>query len=417
VYLPKDCDDLDPMGAFLFINQYYWPDEAATAQLLADLAEDLAKAGHQVTILCGRSRYLCSQPLSAGALKQRGVTIERVSGTDFGRFRWMGRGMDILTFLFFAFLRLCRMPRHDVVIAMTSPPFLGRLAMYFQRKHQSRLVLWSQDIYPEIAEKVGALKNYWLLRVLRKNAQKMYKVSSKVIVPGDDMKRFLSRIDVLDGKVVCIPNWSDVGQHSKNNAQMNLFRDRHGWGNIYVLMYSGNLGVANDTESMLSLLLLFQKNLDSFLFVLVGSSQRHEDFANRAREAGLIKILCLPAQPRSDLSELLESADAHLISQRMELDGLLVPSKFYGAVCPGRPVIFIGPPQSEIGRITREENLGAVLVPDKIKEDFAKARSALISIRNDWSVSPRIRAWAQTNASRKVRTDEFEKVLNELVAT
>ena len=109
------------MSRFLFINQYYWPDEAATAQLLADLGEDLAAAGHEVIVLCGRSRYSCATPLHSGRQSFGGVLIERVSGTDFGRHTIPGRLADAWTFARAARKAMFHLSRPAAVVALTSP--------------------------------------------------------------------------------------------------------------------------------------------------------------------------------------------------------------------------------------------------------------------------------------------------------
>ncbi len=115
------------MRSCLLINQYYWPDEVATAQLLKDLAEDLVNGGYKVTVLCGRACYACRENLIAGSTSHRGIQIERVGGTDFGRFHWIGRIIDLVSFMWMAKRALNRIPIHDVVITMTSPPLVGNL--------------------------------------------------------------------------------------------------------------------------------------------------------------------------------------------------------------------------------------------------------------------------------------------------
>lgn len=399
------------MSDFLFINQYFWPDEAATSQLLADLTEDLSTMGHSVSVLCGRARYLCEEKLPAACTEHRKVKVIRVHGTDFGRFAWLGRLVDTVTFIFFAYFKLLRLKKQAVVIAMTSPPFLGMLAAKFCRKHGSRLVLWSQDIYPEVAIKLGTVRNKMIQRYLSNHAAKMYKRCDLIVVPGGDMKRLLEN-QAVTTRIVHVPNWSDLSEIKISSSDSNSFRKQ--WADKVVLMYSGNIGRAHDPDAMLEVLLQLGKKIPSLQFVLVGSSERHREFARKINTAGFMSLVTLPAQPRSLLGDLFCAADAHLISQRVEANGLLVPSKFYGAVAAGRPVIFLGPPDSELGGLIREHRLGCVFDSAKPDESLQQAANTLTLLKSDTSAAQRIRSWAEEHGARQRRTREFGDLMNQL---
>lgn len=403
------------MASFLLINQYYWPDEAATAQLLRDLAEDLVRNGHEVTVLCGRGRYSCAEAVGSGGFEHNGVRIERVGGTDL---RWRGgvwRALDILTFLVGARWRVGRISRHDAVIAMTSPPLAGWLGAIFSRRHGVPLALWVQDVYPEIAERTGALRNPLLRHWARWLARRIYGLSRRIIVPGQDMRETLRVYPEVVGKVCAIPNWADDREIQSAPLAQNRVRREQGWNGRHVLMYSGNLGVAHDLDTMLELVFLMERGLSSMWFVLVGDSPRHEAFAERCRKRGIQRMTRLPFQSRRDLGETLGAADAHLVSQRTEAEGLVVPSKFYGAVAAGRPVVFVGSANSEIGRNVVVGRLGAVVAPGAAAAGLDSALKTLRMIQDGGEAVSTIRRWAETHASRQARTGEFQRALEELV--
>jgi hypothetical protein len=156
---------------------------------------------------------------------------------------------------------------------------------------------------------------------------------------------------------------------------------------------------------------LMERMGDSFRFVLVGDSPRHLKFVQKLKEQNLKRFTHLPFQPRSELGDVLCAADAHLISQRKEVEGLLVPSKFYGAVASARPIIFIGTKDSELGQEIKDHNLGVVLERDFIKEGISRAMSVLLSIRADPQCMTDIRTYANENALRGLRTQQFMDVL------
>ena len=404
------------MARILFINQYYWPDEAATAQLLSDLAEDLAHHGHDVTALCGRGRYSRAEKLSAGVCRNERVRVERVEGSDLGRHARAGRLMDGLSFYLAAKARLLALAKHDLVVTMTSPPWVGRLGLFFSRRHGVPLVLWLQDIYPEIAERLGVLRNRFLRGFLHAQAAKIYSESRRIVVPGEDMKRSLASRPETAGKIVTIPNWADLEKIRFSSVTENRFRIEQGWAGDHVLMYSGNMGPPHDTETILALLVLLQKEISSLRFVLVGDTPRHDKLMEQARRMGIIRNTRLPAQPRERLGELLGAADAHLVSQRTETEGLLVPSKFYGIVAAGRPVVFIGPPSSEVGTRVIQSELGVVVEPGHAETGIQAVRKVLFMGREENGSGRHIREWAQAHAARPMRTRRFQQLLEEVLA-
>jgi colanic acid biosynthesis glycosyl transferase WcaI len=399
------------MSSFVFVNQFYWPDEAATAQLLRDLCEDLVAYGHHVTVVCGTGKYSCKEELAPGSFEMNGVRIERVQTTDCGRFRWQARVMDGISFLRSAKKRLEKLERPDAVVVMTSPPLVGTLGVRYFRRTGVPFFLWSQDIYPEVAERLGALP-FFLRGIVKRKADKIYQHSKGIIVPGFTMQQTLERRGVNKEKIHVIPNWADVTQFPWVVPIESSARQKHGWKDECILMYSGNLGLAHEVDAMAELVAdLMERMGDSFRFVLVGDSPRHVKFIQKLKDQNLERFTHLPFQPRNALADVLCAADAHLISQREEVLGLLVPSKFYGVVAAARPVIFIGPKNSEIGQEITTHNLGVVLEKDSIQEGISRIMSVLLSIRADPQRMTDIRTYANENAWRGLRTQQFMDIL------
>ncbi len=404
------------MSSFLFINQYAWPDEAATAQLLADLTMDLVRAGHEATILCGRAHYAGAQKPVAGLESFRGVRIRRMDGSNFGRHTIGGRFWDAASFSLAARRALAGMPRYDAVVAMSSPPLVGLLALPSCRARATPIVLWTHDIYPEIAEKLGTLRSPPLRRWLRARARRLDKASARIIVPGEDMRQLLNARPEAAGKVRVVPNWVDLDEIACHPVHGNPLRQEFGWHGQRVLMYSGNLGAAHDTDTAADLIVRLETGLPDFRFALVGDSTRHRDFARRLRERGVRRLQEIPFQPRARLGDLLGAADAHLVMQKPEVDGLLVPSKFYGAVAAGRPLLFIGSATCEIGGLVAASRLGAIIPPGAADAGLEAALRTLRLIREEPGEADRLRAWAVKNAGRTRRTGEIRRILEEVVA-
>ncbi len=404
------------MSTILFINQYYWPDEAATAQLLTDLAEHLASHGHQVTVVCGRSRYACAERLKSGVFEHRGVRIHRVGGTDIWRWNLGGRLLDASTFLSAAKLCLRRLPPHEVVIPMSSPPLVARIAIPYCRKHGAMMLYWAQDIYPEIAEKLGAIQNKALLMLLRARARSIYRAAKRIVVPGLDMGKTLEEYKHARGKLLVVPNWADLAKITAMPVQQNQFRWQQGWQKDRVLMYSGNIGPAHDVDTMLDLAKQLDQVVPGFHLVLAGPARRHKPIFERARSMGIVRVTLFTHQPRETLGGFLGAADAHIVSQKPEVDGLLIPSKFYGIVAAGRPVIFIGSKTSEIGKLVVNAQLGAVITPGMASAGVWNAKRAMMMAQEEAWVMTCIRDWAEQYASKDLRVTQFQRFLQEELA-
>ncbi len=144
----------------IILNQFFYPDHSATSQLMTDLAESLVERGHQVTALAGRGRYNGGDALLSKG-EYQGVRIERAWTTCYGKRNLAGRVVDYLSFYLGASWKLVRLPHHDIVMALTTPPLIGLVALLIARLRGMRLVALMQDIYPDVAVALGSFKFWW----------------------------------------------------------------------------------------------------------------------------------------------------------------------------------------------------------------------------------------------------------------
>ncbi len=192
----------------LFLNQYYVPDIAATGQLLADLAESLAARGHEVHVICSRRQYSGGAAKLAGKGELNGVQVHRVRATGFGRGRAVGRIADYLSFYVLATWRALRLAKMDVCVALTTPPFIALIGLVLRRLRGTKVVVWSMDMYPEVAVAFDVLSERSLLRrVLAWVSRRVYKAATAVISLGDVMAERLKEAGVPYEKIVVIHNW------------------------------------------------------------------------------------------------------------------------------------------------------------------------------------------------------------------
>nr|NIM62452.1 glycosyltransferase [Acidobacteriota bacterium]NIQ86046.1 glycosyltransferase [Acidobacteriota bacterium] len=234
----------------VLLNQYYTPAEAPTAVLAADLLEALARRGHEVHAIASSRAY--NDPSRTYPRREEigGVSVWRTRTSGFGRGGKTGRLIDYLTFLVGSAWRLYRLPRPDLVISMTTPPMLCRVVLPICRRRDARLLYWAMDLYPDVAFALGVLRaDGWLGRWLSRAAERAIVGADHVVALGPAMARRLaeqgaSHVEVID-------NWCDGDAIRPRDKQGHPHRLRNGWEGKFVVLYSGNMGLAHEFDTLL----------------------------------------------------------------------------------------------------------------------------------------------------------------------
>lgn len=334
--------------------------------MLSDLAFHLGEsAGTDVHVITSRQRYDDPSVHLAGRESVDGVEIHRVRGSSFGRSNLIGRLVDYLSFYAGAGWWLWRLVRRgDVVVAKTDPPLISVVAFPVCRLRGAVLVNWLQDLFPEVA---GALHVRGLSgaveRIVRRVRNRSLRVAACNVAIGERMAARVIREGVPAGQVQVIPNWSDGGGVAPLPPEKNLLRTEWGLRERFVVGYSGNMGRAHEFDTLGGAIDLFADQTDggSTTFLFVGGGHYRQSLEAQALQNGWQHVLFKPYQPRERLQQSLGVADVHVVVLRPELEGLIVPSKFYGIAAAGRPMIFIGDPQGEVAGLIRRHECGRVI--------------------------------------------------------
>jgi colanic acid biosynthesis glycosyl transferase WcaI len=349
----------------IFLNRYFFPDHSSTSQILTDLAFHLADGGTDVRVVTSRQRYDDPKARLPEAESIGGVSIFRISTTRFGRASLIGRSFDYLSFYRSACLAaLARAEPGDVLVAKTDPPLLCVAAAHAARRGGLHLVNWLQDFYPEVAAKLGVpLVQGPLGRGLMQLRDASLRAAAANVVVGERMAEVLRNRGVSPDIIHVIPNWCDDEEIQPIAPLDNPLRREWGLEDRFVVGYSGNLGRAHEFETVLAAAEHFRS--DKFLcFLFIGGGKKFNELAHAVRERGLNHLFrFLPYQERKVLKLSLGVPDIHLVSLRPELEGLIVPSKFYGIAAAGRPTIAITASDGEIACLVRRHSCGVVVEP------------------------------------------------------
>jgi colanic acid biosynthesis glycosyl transferase WcaI len=395
----------------LAINQFYAPDHAATSQLLTELCEDLAAGGDEVTVIASRGNYL-----GGGRLPEEevigGVRVLRPWATSLGKASVPRRLADYLSFWATAVGRAAIVARPDVMLVLTTPPMIASGGVLVSAARGVPLVTWVQDVYPEVAVAFGvipeghpaALAFSWLQRAT-------YRSARRVVALSRGMGERLLAQGAPEERLRVVPNWSDGGVIRPLAHEDNPFRREHGLDGRFVAMYSGNLGVGHDVATFIDAARRLEAERPEVLFLFIGDGGRRAEAEGLAR--GLRNVRFLPYQPYGALRQSLTAADVHLISLREGLEGLLVPSKLYGALASGRPVMYVGPAACEVARVVREHDVGWEGRPGD-GEGLARA-IRFSATSNDWRTErgQRARRAFEEHFDRPHAVARWRKVLEE----
>lgn len=343
----------------IFVNRYFAPDLSATSQMLTDLAQRLVPLGRSIHVVCSRQLYDDARASLPSFEIIGGVQVHRVWTARFGRSWLPGRALDYLSFYCTATVRLLLLLRRaDLVIAKTDPPMMSVPCALAARLRGARRINWLQDVFPEVAVRLGALRApRWLRSWLQSISNASLGKADCNVVIGARMAGFLRTQGVPAQRICIIENWADGRQIKPQATEHSALRHSSGLAGRFVVGYSGNLGRAHEYEGMIGAAEALRDDLQ-VAFLVTGGGKGMEELRAATRERGLGNFTFGAYLPRAALSDALAAADVHLISLLPELEGLIVPSKLYGIMAAGRPAIFLGDPLGEVAVTLRSAQCG-----------------------------------------------------------
>ncbi len=383
----------------LLLNQFYPPDPAPTGHYLHDLGKALSERGHQVRVICSRRSYNGAATYPARENRD-GVEITRLAATGFGRRGFAGKLADYATFYGSLWAALMSAKgKADLVISLTTPPYIGLLGKWAAQRHGCRHVNWVMDLYPDVMRAQGmAKKSGFIFRVLQKLTRSQLKGSKFDLALGPAMAERIegyqwqkSRRSSVNcqPKTFWTPLWSKSNLVPWPDLEPNPLRAERGWKeDEVVFLYSGNMGLGHRFGEFLEA----AKRLGSKgpRWVFAGGGKRRAEVEAFGKANPELHLEFLDYVPDPQLQAHLCAADVHLASLDSAWQGLMVPSKLQGSFAVGRAVLYVGGTNCEIaswiiesggGWVVPENNIDALLAAIKQASDpaqfQARGRAAL----------------------------------------
>lgn len=420
------------MTSLVFVNRCYWPDSEATGQLLTDLCEHLADQGHTVAVVCGQpnSPSPDAKYQSSGTEIRNGVTIHRLAHWSMPKRFPAARLLNLVSFTHAARKYLKRSNlASDVFVCETDPFLLPPVVANHAKKMNGRFVAYLQDIYPDVAEAIGKARDGLVTRRIRQSLRSAYQSADRVIVLGSCMKdRLVAKPWGLDeSKIEIVPNWADCDaiypvEHNDNELRKLWLKSEPELRDKKIVMHSGNMGLTQRLDVLVEAT-RHPSWPDDAVLLLVGDGAMRATLASQVEEndketgrgkedVASKRVFFLPYQARNRLCESLSAADLHVVSMHEAIAGCLCPSKLYGVLAAGRPLIAIAPAETDLARTVLEHQVGQVASPGDAGAIAGQIANLLT--RDSQNENQRCRDLALSRYDRSVVLQTLTKALTEV---
>jgi len=356
-----------PRRELLIICQLFYPELLSTGQTMTELAEVLSVKGVDVEVWCGQPTVTGDLGKLARRMVHQGIRIQRLRGTQFPKLNTVGRVVNQLTFASSVLVNVAIRRPQKPLLVLTNPPFIAPICALNRLLGGAPYAYLVFDVYPDTAVNLDVLSEGSLLaRVWEKTNKLSYRFASKTIFIGrcmEDIVRPRLPRKARERSVI-IPVWADDPAISATTG-VSPFVQRWGLDGKFVVGYSGNLGRFHDMETPMEAARHLRDHHD-IQFLFVGEGYKKDACIRFAENHGLDNCRFETYVPREELGHLLHTFDAGMVTLLGGQEGLSVPSKTFGLLAAGTPVLGVMSPRSEIARILDERECGFNIRPGDV---------------------------------------------------
>jgi len=350
----------------LLLNLYYPPDTSATAKM-ANSVVDALSISHSVTVLCGRPSYDPSERRTWRLYQTeiaRRVRIIRAGSTDFPRRDMKKRVVNYLSYVALAVPRALFV-RCDAVVAMTDPPFQGIVGAIVALVKRKPYIYNIRDMYPDMAVGGSIVEPGKLARIWERLHRWALRRATRVIVLGEDMRARIIAKGVEPARVAIVRDGTEILPPNTPlpAADPEVVRAIRG-SFSFVLVHAGNLGFYGAWNTLVTAARNLAKEGVGLVFVGDGAHRPQIE----ASAAGSGNIRFLEFFPASKIPSVLAAADAHIITVKRGLEGVVVPSKMYGILAAGKPIVAVAPGETDVVSLGVRRGFAVAANPDRPAE-------------------------------------------------
>ena len=404
------------MPRLLLYYHFFHPDDVVSARHFGDLADEQRRRGWEVTVLT--SNRSCRQHGRSFAPREtwNGIEIHRVFRPDWDQSKPLPRLLNSAWMIVGWFLRTLGLGHFDAVIVGSDPAFSPALALALRMVYpRAALVHWCFDLYPEAIEaEGGSAATRSLAPVARRLMALSYRAYDALVDLGPRMQERLAAYQSGAVQETLVPWALAEGEQAAAPdpaVRAELFgRARLG------LLYSGNIGRAHEFEAFLRLARVCRERSGDAISFCFSARGFREAELRRSVTPSDTNVRLVPFADEDGLLPRLQAADLHLLSLRPEWAGIVVPSKFFGSLAAGRPVLYAGPADSEVAVWVARHDVGLSIADD----DVDAAANRLHALLDDPTAVARWQANAlavyERDFSKRAVNDRWDQLLRRLVS-
>jgi colanic acid biosynthesis glycosyl transferase WcaI len=340
---------------------------------MAQTVVEALAAKHEVTVLCGRPSYEPTERRSWKLYQAENsgeVRVIRAGSTDYSRVQMKRRVLNYLSYVLLA-VPCALLLRCDVILAMTDPPFEGIVGAFVAVLKNKPYVYNIRDMYPDMAVGGSIVQPGLLARVWEKMHRWALRRATRVVVLGEDMRQRILAKGVDAARVVVVRDGVDLPRTGEAATALDADLIRAIRGDFrFVMLHAGNLGFYGAWGTLLTA----AKELaeDGVGLVFVGDGAQRESLQQKAGDAKNVRFL--PFFPSGKIASVLAAGDIHLVTVKHGLEGVVVPSKMYGVLAAGKPIVAVAPGECDVVAIGHEKGFSVSADPDKPGELVAAIR-------------------------------------------
>jgi colanic acid biosynthesis glycosyl transferase WcaI len=411
----------------LILSLVFPPDSVSTGEIMGDLAADLRDSGHSVTVLTTTPHYNPDpaaerqQPLRPywGRLLQQSdyhgirvyhAAIPSKTPSVIGRILgWIG--FHVVSTV----AGVVTVPRPEVILTPSPPLSIGVSAWIIAALRGARYIYNVQEIYPDIAVNLGALRNRAAIRTMEALERFVYRKSAAVTVIAPRMRERLVAKGVRPEKVHVLPNFVDlrrltpVPRHNEFSRQQQL-------DDCFSVTYAGNMGPAQGLDIVIEAARLLSMSDGRIRFLLIGEGILRESLTSSAAALPLRNVTVLPYQPTAMMPQIYSASDISLVPQAAATGFDAIPSKVYRIMATARPLIAVTDTTSDLAALVRDAGCGVIVAPGDAR-GFADVVRRGAANRNDWeAMGLRGREYVSANYSRAVVSARYDRLIRDVGA-
>ena len=404
----------------LIYAHYFYPDVASTGQILTELCEGMIDT-FDITVICVVPSYsgtIDEKYKTKRIYKEEhnGIKIIRVRVPEFQKSNKVSRIKNLLAYFFNSLLATLKIEKQDYIYTISQPPILGGvLGVLGKWLKGGKLIYNIQDFNPEQTIAVGYAKNKLLLNTVMAVDKFSCKNSDKVIVVGRDMQETLKN-RFNNKKVpsnVFINNWineKEIYPLDQNHPKIVAFKEKYNLKDKFIIMYSGNIGLYYDLENIIKVIGEF-KDREDVVFAFIGDGTVKSKIEEYVTNNNLNNVTFIPYQDKADLIYSLNAADIHWVVNAKGIKGVSVPSKLYGVMAAGKPVLGVLDEGSEARLIVEECNCGVCIEPGNYKEISRNIEYILNNKELIKSLGRNGRKYLEVNLTKDVSINKYKDTI------